>query len=522
LCNGETPLLRRRPQRHALALATLATAFVHLEFATDAVAQSSNNSLFLPQLTDPRQTQRFVRSSELRLRSTATIDSQSSAGDTGFDSTGLLRKKKKTKRKAGEARSAPPAPPSGKGSAPQVAARASYANVYQPPSAPPRRAPASALDPYEPLGVRVGAFLLRPSFDISRGLNTNPGSQRNGRSSPFTAVEPALKLRSQWSSHEFAADLRGSFTSYDRMPSSDRPQLDARTFTRIDISRDTRVDVENRFMLSTDYPGSPNLPADIAKLPIFTTYGATAGLTQRFNRLELSGKASIDRIVYQDSMLTDGSTSSNHDRDLDQYGGQVRVGYEVMPGVKPFAEIGGDTRQHDVQFDRNGFQRDSYALTPKLGTTFELGRKLTGEVSVGYLTRHYKDPSLQELRGFVADASLVWAASGLTTATLTAKSRADELVSAGMSGMLRRDVDIQIDHSFRRWLIGTVKFGYGFDQYVGSERADSRTSLGTALTYKFNRDLSLKGEYRYNWLDSNIPTESYNASIYMVGLKLQR
>jgi hypothetical protein len=261
-------------------------------------------------------------------------------------------------------------------------------------------------------------------------------------------------------------------------------------------------------LLSTDYPGSPNLPADIAKLPIFTTFGATAGLTQRFNRLELSGRASIDRIAYQDSLLTDGSTSSNHDRDLDQYGGQVRVGYEVMPGIKPFAEIGGDTRQHDVQFDRNGFQRDSYALTPKVGTTFELGRKLTGEASVGYLTRHYKDPSLQELRGFVADASLVWAASGLTTATLIAKSRADELVSAGMSGMLRRDVDIQIDHAFRRWLIGTVKFGYGFDHYVGSERADSRTSLGTALTYKFTRDLSLKGEYRYNWLDSNIPTET--------------
>ncbi len=41
-------------------------------------------------------------------------------------------------------------------------------------------------------------------------------------------------------------------------------------------------------------------------------------------------------------------------------------------------------------------------------------------------------------------------------------------------------------------------------------------SLGTALTYKFNRDLWLKGEYRYDQLHSNAaarattPTSSWS------------
>jgi hypothetical protein len=47
-------------------------------------------------------------------------------------------------------------------------------------------------------------------------------------------------------------------------------------------------------------------------------------------------------------------------------------------------------------------------------------------------------------------------------------------------------------------------------------------SLGSALTYKFNRDLSLKGEYRYDQLRSNVPGVSYNANVFLVGLKLQR
>ena len=39
-------------------------------------------------------------------------------------------------------------------------------------------------------------------------------------------------------------------------------------------------------------------------------------------------------------------------------------------------EVGADTRKHDLQFDRNGYQRDSQAITPKVGSTFELTRKL--------------------------------------------------------------------------------------------------------------------------------------------------
>ena len=72
-----------------------------------------------------------------------------------------------------------------------------------------------------------------------------------------------------------------------------------------------------------------------------------------------------------------------------------------------------------------------------------------------------------------------------------------------------------------------MKAGYGFDDYVGAsngslERKDTRASLGTALTYKFNRELSIKGEYRYDQLHSNSPGVNYNASAFLVGLKLQR
>jgi hypothetical protein len=36
-----------------------------------------------------------------------------------------------------------------------------------------------------------------------------------------------------------------------------------------------------------------------------------------------------------------------------------------------------------------------------------------------------------------------------------------------VSGTLTRDFTLQADHSFRRWLIGTLKVGYGLDDYEG-------------------------------------------------------
>ena len=129
---------------------------------------------------------------------------------------------------------------------------------------------------------------------------------------------------------------------------------------------------------------------------------------------------------------------------------------------------------------------------------------------------------MQDLKGVLFDASLVWVATGLTTATLTANSRGEEVVVAGVSGALRRDVGVQIDHAFRRWLIGTLRAGVGYDEYIGNGRNDTRTSLGAAITYKLNREFWLKGEYRHDQLRSNIAGVDYDADVFMIGLKLQR
>ena len=316
------------------------------------------------------------------------------------------------------------------------------------------------------------------------------------------------------------ATLRGSYTAYDRTPELDRPAFDGKVTGRLDVTRNTALIGEGILIVGTDNPGSPNVQAGLTRFPIYTTLGGTFGLTQRFNRVEVTVKGTAERTEYQESKFTDGTTGSNADRDYNRFGGTLRTSYDLMPGLKPFVEVSADTRQHDLEFDRFGLRRDSDGWTVKGGTTFAFSRKLTGEASIGWINRKYKDASLQELNGFLFDASLIYSMSALTNVKLTAQTVAGETTVPGTSGVLTRNAGIEVEHSFRRWLIGAVKFNYGLDDYVGSARKDDRYSIGGTLIYKLNRWAQAKAEIRQEWLRSTIPGVDYDATVFLLGMKL--
>ena len=377
-------------------------------------------------------------------------------------------------------------------------------------------------DAFAPTGVHAGAFLVLPAIETVGGYDTNPARTLAGRPSSFVTVAPELVARSDWQRHEVAATLRGTYTAYGQTPELDRPTFDGKVTGRLDVTRDTALLGEGYLLVGTDNPGSPNVQAGLSRFPIFTTLGGSAGIAQRFNRIEVAVKGTAERTEYQNSTFTDGTTGNNDDRNFNRYGGTVRTSYDLMPGLRPFAEFSADTRQHDLSVDRFGLQRDSVGWSGKGGTSFEFSRKLVGEVALGYVERSYQDPTLQPLKGFTFDASLIYALSALSNVKLTANTIAAETVVAGTAGVLTRNAGLEIDHQFRRWLVGVVKFNYGFDDYVGSARKDDRYAVSGALIYKLNRDMQVKGEVRQEWLRSSVPGVDYTATVFMFGMRLQR
>jgi hypothetical protein len=505
---------------------------------------------------DPRNPPRFRRArtpqeqaAQSRIGQLQKYGYQSGIGTgvSGFDSTNRRKANAKnapkaktkaaaaSKAKAAAALAAtepPPPPPNSAASRlPQFQARRGKAITAAEPVVPDltvintptlRRLPPPKDDPFAPTGIQTGGFILRPAIELSGGYDTNAGRTHKANPSWFEVVSPELLVNSNWARHELTATLRGSYTAYQPESDLNRPSLEARMAGRFDISKDTYLNAEAHYLISTDRPGSPNIQADLARLPIAQTVGGFVGAGQRFNRLELTAKGLADRTVYERSTFVDGQSETNDDRNYNRYGTELRAAYELTPGVKPFVEGGADTRMHDLVVDRNGIHRDSDGAYAKGGTTFEVSRILTGDAAVGWITRTYKDPKLKDINGLTFDASLLWLMSGLTTVKLTARTTVDESTVVGVSGVFTREVALQIDHAFRRWLIATMRFARASDEYVGSLRDDNRYALSLGLTYKLTRELALKAEVRRDWLVSSLPGNDYTSNSVLLGARLQR
>jgi hypothetical protein len=126
--------------------------------------------------------------------------------------------------------------------------------------------------------VHAGAFTLFPAVELIGGYDTNPAHAPAGGGASLYTVAPELQVRSNWSRHELKADLRGSYTGYspEARPTLSRPNFNGKVDGRIDVTRDTRIDLATRLLVATDNPGSPNLQAGLANLPVFTPSAAAA------------------------------------------------------------------------------------------------------------------------------------------------------------------------------------------------------------------------------------------------------
>jgi hypothetical protein len=408
------------------------------------------------------------------------------ASDTGFDS--LNRPRSTPTPHPGEARPKPPPGPGSAAPAPPPVDAAGSLRLSIPPSElanktplppamagtvegqPPRERLKVDDDPFGAVGDYAGSFLIKSAVELSGGYDTNPGRLNAPKGMPFWVVAPEFLAVSDWDRHALVADLRGSFTGYGNSlaptiagaaspaPTNiDRPDFTGHIDGRLDVSQDTHITSELRLRVSTDNPGSPNIQAGLASYPIYTTLGGSLGIDQSFNRLDVAVGGTVDRTVYQDSTLTDGTTASNDDRNFNQYGGVGRVSYELTPGMKPFIEVEGDSRVHDLQLDRNGFARDSDG---------------------GY-------------------------------------------AKAGTSGVLTHLYTVEVDHDFRRWLTAIGKFTYGTLDYQGDGRSDTTYSIEGDVIYKLTRNLWIKGTLRRDILNSNIAGASSASTVVMAGVRVQ-
>ena len=386
------------------------------------------------------------------------------------------------------------------------------------------------LDPFAPPGLDAGPLRAHAYSETDFGYNSNPLEASPGasflRGSSFLREEVGLSAVSDWSSHSFTGDMRLGYDDFLQLPAANAPDGAGKFLARIDVARDTKVNVDGNYGLSTQFQTSPNLynngaSTQLASRPLIATYGGGLGLSQDFNRLELTLRGAYERTYWADAHFADGSTQALSQDSYDDYGATLKAAYALTPEVQPFLAGGVDQRIHDATVATDGYERNSVGASIVGGSTFLFSQLLTGSASAGYEDRHYQDPRLTDLRGPIYDLSLIWTPTPLTKVTLRGQGSMDEALLYNASGVLNRSFSLEVAHALRRDLTVTGTAGVLYSTYPGNPLVQTYYTAGLKAEYHLTRHIVATAAYALQKMAANQTGSDFTANIMTVGLKLQ-
>ncbi|WP_051388560.1 outer membrane beta-barrel protein [Hyphomicrobium nitrativorans] len=373
------------------------------------------------------------------------------------------------------------------------------------------------IEPYDPVGIRIGSFVLFPEAELGGLYTSNVLSTPRARSDIAGELRTEARLVSNWNVH--AVELRGTtFSTYhDDYPSEDDRAWSVEARGRLDISRRTNfqglvgrsVSQEDRTAVDANVTGErAQVRSDEARL----------AFNHRFNRLAVELRGSVSDTTY--ALPHDGESLA--DRDTLETHQAVRASWELKPTLAVFAE--GELNQRDKKAaPADGIRRDSDGVRTRVGLDFgSTGAILRGQASVGYGRQTPRDGRLASVEAFLFDANLAWRPSEITSLMLTASSDIYDTTTEESGGVVSHKVGIEARHAFRRHLIGSAGLSYTHYDFHRTPIEESVVTAFVGAEYYASPELVLFARYQHLSFASNDVNGDYETDEVRVGVRVRR
>lgn len=377
-------------------------------------------------------------------------------------------------------------------------------------------------DPYAPLGLRVGTFILRPTLEQGLATSSNMELSPEGKSGVLSETTLRLNAVSDWSRHSATLDGYGTFRR--ALSGSDyedaRGRVDA-TFT-YDISDDMRAIATAGYERAPETASSPTVIEGTASEPWLQTFSGSLGLEKEQGKARFALTGRVEHDDYSDAKLEDGTILSQKDRNSTLATVVLRTGYEISPAITPFVEAELGRREYQEGEDAAGYRRSSNRFGFRGGFELDLNEKLVGEISGGYIREEFVDERLAPIEGPTIAAALRWSPERETNVAIEATTTVEGATGAGESGSMLHMGRIAVERRIRSNLTGTAGVGLGWRNYSGTQDHDLLFDAEIGATWWLNRYAGITGRFRHERLDSNLQNRNYDANTVFLGLRLQR
>jgi hypothetical protein len=377
-------------------------------------------------------------------------------------------------------------------------------------------------EPFAAVGIRAGSFILRPTLEEGVTATSNADSSFNGSSAILSETTLRLNALSDWRENSASAD---GYLTYRKTLSGQqiedvRGRVDGTL--NIDLDHDLRAIAKLGYEAAPESASSPVVIEDTVSQPLRQTLDGSLGIEKDVGKARFGLTGAVEHDIYGDAKLSSGGTLSQKDRDSTLYTATLRGGYEISPALTPFVELETGRRLYGQRIDDSGYERSATRLGARAGVELDMGEKLAGEFSAGWLREAIDDDRLAPISGATVNADLKWSPERGTTVGLSGTTIIEGTTTPGESGDLLYSGRLSLERQIRDNLTGSAALGADWRDYVGSNGHDLTLSAEASLTWWLNRYAGLTTRARTEKLTSNLPGREETTNSIFVGLKLQR
>ncbi|TGS19016.1 hypothetical protein EN852_001425 [Mesorhizobium sp. M2E.F.Ca.ET.209.01.1.1] len=377
-------------------------------------------------------------------------------------------------------------------------------------------------DPFAAPGVRIGTFLFRPTLEQGFTATSNADSSSTGKSAVLSETALRFTATSDWRENSALITGYGQFRNTVSGQKINDAQGRIEGQLNVDLDNELRAIAKLGYEAAPESASSPDAIAGVTSQPLRQTVDGSLGLEKTVGKMRYALTGAVSHDFYGDAELSNGTTVSQKDRDSTLYTATLRAGYEVSPALTPFTEVEAGRRVYDLRTDTDGFQRSSTRLGARAGLELDMGEKLSGEFSVGWLREAIDDSRLPAVAGPSINADLKWSPERGTTIGLTGKTSVETTTNAGESGDILYSGRLTGERQIRANLTANTALGLDWRDYTGSDGHDLILSAEAGLTWWLNRYAGLTTRVRTEKLTSNLVGRDYTANSVYLGLKVQR
>ncbi|MGT2464371.1 outer membrane beta-barrel protein [Mesorhizobium atlanticum] len=365
-------------------------------------------------------------------------------------------------------------------------------------------------------------LVFRPTLEQGFTATSNADSSSTGKSAVLSETSLQFTATSDWRENSALITGHGLFrnTVSGEKINDAQGRIDGQL--NVDLDNELRAIAKLGYEAAPESASSPDAIAGVNQQPLRQTLDGSLGLEKSVGKMRYALTGAVSHDFYGDAELTDGTSISQKDRNNTLYTATLRTGYEVSPALTPFTEVELGRRVYDQRLDTDGFERSSKRLGARAGVELDMGEKLSGEFSVGWLREALDDSRLPAIAGPSINADLKWSPERGTIIGLTGKTNVETTTTAGQSGDILYSGRLTGERQIRANLTANSALGLDWRDYAGSDGHDLILSAEAGLTWWLNRYAGLTTRVRTEKLTSNLPGRDYTANSVYLGLKVQR